>query len=323
MKEWIIKENDAGQRLDKFLQKAAPALPKSMMYKALRTKHIKLNGKRAEISARLAPGDRVTLYLKDEFFAKDSRDAFMRAPAEVRVVYEDGNILLADKPSGLVVHEDERQGADTLINRVQHYLYHKGEYDPAAEASFAPALCNRIDRNTEGIVIVAKNAEALRLLNQCIRDRELHKFYLCLVKGVPRPKEATIKAFMRKDERENKVAVFDRPVPGGKTMVTRYRVLKAKGKVSLCEVELLTGRTHQIRAHMAYIGCPLVGDGKYSDNRAERPLGFESQALSAYKLIFDFQEECALSYLNGRVFEVKDVPFAADAVMEKLAAAVR
>ena len=251
MKEWIIKENDAGQRLDKFLQKAAPALPKSMMYKALRTKHIKLNGKRAEISARLAPGDRVTLYLKDEFFAKDSRDAFLQAPAAVRVVYEDGNILLADKPSGLVVHEDERQGADTLIHRVQHYLYHKGEYDPAAEASFAPALCNRIDRNTEGIVIVAKNAEALRLLNQCIRDRELHKFYLCLLKGVPRPKEATIKAIMRKDEREKKVAVIDKPDPGGKTMVTRYRVLKAKGKVSLCEVELLTGRTHQIRAHMA------------------------------------------------------------------------
>lgn len=323
MKEWIIAQNDAGQRLDKFLQKAVPALPKSLMYKFLRTKHIKLNGRRAEIGSKLSPGDTVTLYIKDEFFVKDERHLFMQAPPEVNVMFEDENILLIDKPSGLIVHEDDQEQVDTLVNRVQHYLYQKGEYDPEKEASFAPALCNRIDRNTEGIVIVAKNAQSLRLLNECIKNRELHKFYLCLVKGVPKPKEATLKHFMRKDERENKVTVYDKPVPGGKTMITRYRVLKTRGKVSLCEVELLTGRTHQIRAHMAYIGCPLVGDGKYSDNRTERPLGFASQALCSYKLIFDFKEPCALSYLNGRVFEVRDVPFAAPAVMDKLAKVIR
>ena len=318
MREMIIRENDAGQRLDKFLLKAVPGLPKALMYKFLRTKHIKLNGKKAEISTRLQTGDKLTFFINDEFFVKDERRQFMGAKPDVKVVYEDENVLLLDKPSGLIVHEDDSEAIDTLINRVKHYRVDKGEYAPDGEASFAPALCNRIDRNTQGIVIVAKNAQSLRLLNACIKNRELHKFYLCLLKGVPRPKEAELTHFMRKDERENKAIVYDKPVPGGKTMITKYRVLRSYKKAALCEVELKTGRTHQIRAHMAYIGCPLVGDGKYSDNRLERTLGFESQALCSYKLIFDFKEECALSYLNGRVFTVKDVPFASDAVLRKV-----
>lgn len=318
MREMMIKENDAGQRLDKFLLKAVPGLPKTLMYKFLRTKHIKLNGKKAEISTRLQPGDRLTFFISNEFFVKDDPRLFMRAKPEVRVVYEDENILLADKPSGLIVHEDDGEAVDTLINRVKHYLVDKGEYDPDGEASFAPALCNRIDRNTQGIVIVAKNAQSLRLLNECIKNRELHKFYLCLLKGVPQPKEAELTHFMRKDEKENKAIVYDKPVPGGKTMITRYRVLRSYKKAALCEVELKTGRTHQIRAHMAYIGCPLVGDGKYSDNRLERTLGFESQALCSYKLIFDFKDSCALSYLNGRVFTVGDIPFASDEILRKV-----
>ncbi len=318
MREMVIGENDAGQRLDKFLLKAVPELPKALMYKFLRTKHIKLNGKKADISTRLQPGDRLTFFISDEFFLRDEKRAFMRARPDITAVYEDENILLVDKPSGLIVHEDDGETVDTLINRVKHYLVNKGEYDPDKEASFAPALCNRIDRNTRGIVIVAKNAQSLRLLNECIKNRELHKFYLCLLKGVPNPKEATLSHFMRKDERENKAIVYDKPVPGGKTMITKYRVLKSCKRAALCEVELKTGRTHQIRAHMAYIGCPLVGDGKYSDNRAERALGFNSQALCSYKLIFDFREPCALSYLNGREFTVKDVPFAEEKVLRRI-----
>ncbi len=318
MREMTIGVNDAGQRLDKFLLKALPALPKTLMYKFLRTRHIKLNGKKAEISTRLSAGDKLTLFISDEFFVQDSQQLFMQARPEIQTVYEDDNLLLVNKPSGLIVHEDEGESVDTLINRVLHYLYKKGDYHPQQEASFAPALCNRIDRNTEGIVIVAKNAEALRLLNACIRDRELHKYYLCLLKGVPSPREATLRHFMRKDERENKAIVYDHTVPGGKTMVTRYRVLKSYKKIALAEIELKTGRTHQIRAHMAYIGCPLVGDGKYSDNRRERALGFNSQALCSYKLIFDFKEPCALSYLNGREFTVKHVSFADDAVIHRL-----
>ncbi len=319
MREMTIGVNDAGQRLDKFLLKALPGLPKTLMYKFLRTRHIKLNGKKAEISTRLQPGDKLTFFIHDDFFVRDEKRQFLSAKPDVSVVYEDENILLCDKPSGLIVHEDEGESVDTLINRVKHYLVEKGEYDPDSEASFAPALCNRIDRNTQGIVIVAKNAQSLRLLNECIKNRELHKFYLCLLKGVPRPRSATLTHFMRKDEKENKAIVYDKPVPGGKTMITRYTVLKSDRGISLCEIELKTGRTHQIRAHMAHIGCPLVGDGKYSDNRPERALGFTSQALCSYKLIFDFQQPCALSYLNGKEFVVREVPFATDETIKKLA----
>ena len=198
MREMTIGVNDAGQRLDKFLLKALPALPKTLMYKFLRTRHIKLNGKKAEISTRLSAGDKLTFFISDEFFVQDSQQLFMQARPEIQTVYEDDNLLLVNKPSGLIVHEDEGESVDTLINRVLHYLYKKGDYHPQQEASFAPALCNRIDRNTEGIVIVAKTPRALRLLNACIRERELHKYYLCLLKGVPSPREATLRHFMRR-----------------------------------------------------------------------------------------------------------------------------
>ena len=313
MREFIIKDNDAGQRLDKFLQKAARLLPQSLMYKYLRLKRIKVNGRRSEISYRLQPGDKVSLYIGDEFFDSE-RPAFYRASPQIRVVYEDENILLCDKPQGLIVHEDEGESVDTLINRVQRYLYDKGEYRPDEEASFAPALCNRIDRNTGGIVIVAKNAPSLRLLNDCIKNRQLHKFYLCLVKGCPSPRTATLTHYHIKDQQQNRALVYDSPRPGARTMVTHYRVLETGGGYSLVEVELKTGRTHQIRAHLAYMGWPLVGDGKYADNRKERALGFTHQALYSYKLIFDFKEDCLLSYLNGQVFQVKDVWFARDGI---------
>lgn len=313
----MINQNDAGQRLDKYLTKAVRLLPQSLLYKYLRLKRIKVNGKKSEIRYRLQEGDVVELYINDEFFSEKVPD-FLAAPSEVRVVYEDGNILLADKPQGLIVHEDQGETVDTLINRVKHYLYKKGGYDPSKEASFAPALCNRIDRNTGGIVIVAKNAEALRILNEAIREREIEKFYLCLVKGVPEPKEATLIHYHRKDAAENKAVIYDHPRPDTKTMITKYKVLETNGRFSLVEVELKTGRTHQIRAHMAYIGHPLVGDGKYGSNGVEKKKGFDCQALYSYKLRFAFREEHALSYLNGKTFQVKDVWFARDGIPASL-----
>lgn len=310
MKEFTAGTNDGGQRIDKFLQKAVPRLPKSLMYKYLRTKRIKLNGKRAEPQTILARGDVLSLYINDEFFDPVRADDFMKAPAAVDIVYEDENILIADKKNGLVVHEDESDSPDTLINRIKHYLYRKGEYDPEKENSFAPALCNRIDRNTGGMVIAAKNAEALRIMNEKIRSRETDKRYLCICIGKPPKEHDTITAYMFKDSKTNTVTVSDRKSPENRTAVTEYTLIRSNGALSLLEIRLHTGRTHQIRAHMAYIGCPLLGDGKYGINSINREYGIKTQALYSYRLRFDFRTAAGiLDYLDGKEFRVKNVWF--------------
>lgn len=310
MKEFTINKNDSGQRVDKFIEKAVPLLPKSLMYKYIRTKRIKLNGKRCEISTRLCENDLMQLYIGDEFFETAPDRVFLSVPADVSVVYEDENILLCDKKNGLVVHEDDENTADTLINRILHYLYNKGEYDPDRENSFTPALCNRLDRNTGGIVIAAKNAESLRILNEKIKERELEKRYLCITVGVPPKKSDTMTAYLEKNEKTKTVKVTDRKTPNNKTIITSYKVLKTDGKLSLVEVKLDTGRTHQIRAHFAHIGCPLLGDGKYGIGEVNRKYKIKTQALYSYKLKFTFRTDSGiLEYLNGREFTVNDVWF--------------
>ena len=310
MKELIINYNDANQRLDKFIQKSVPRLPQSMMYKAIRNKRIKINGKRAEISTRLQAGDIVQMYINDEFFDTAVETEFMSAPAVLDIVYEDENIILIDKKNGLVVHEDNENTVDTLINRLKHYLYDKGEYNPEEENSFAPSLCNRLDRNTGGIVIAAKNAESLRILNQKIKDRELEKYYLCITVGVPPKKKDTITAYLEKNSDDNTVKVTDRKTDKNKTIITTYKVLKTKENLALLEIKLDTGRTHQIRAHMAHIGCPLLGDGKYGINKMNKEYKIKTQALYSYKLKFTFETDSGcLEYLNGKEFRVNDVWF--------------
>ena len=313
MKEFHINKNDSGQRLDKFIRKAVPMLPPGMMYKYLRTKRIKLNGKRCEASVKLNEGDIISMYVNDEFFAQEKSAegyGFMKAPSDLKIVYEDENILLADKPAGLVVHEDDENSRDTLIDRVKRYLYEKGEYDPGSEQSFAPALCNRLDRNTQGIVIAAKNAESLRILNAAVKDRQTEKLYRCICVGRP-PKDSDILTdYLFKDSSLNKVLVSSRKSPENRTAVTGYRVLKTNGSLSLLEVELHTGRTHQIRAQLANIGCPLLGDGKYGINRINREYKIYVQALCAYKLKFTFPKEGnPLGYLSGKEFSVEKVWF--------------
>ncbi len=312
MKSFTIDKNSSNQRLDKFITKNLPMLPQSLMYKYIRTKRIKVNGKRAEISTRLAEGDIVDMYINDEFFEKaDPHYDFLKASTELDILYEDENILILDKKVGLLSHPDDTEYVNTLISRVKHYLYDKGEYNPEDELCFTPALINRIDRNTGGIVMAAKNAETLRIMNQKVKDREINKFYLCVCHGVPSKKEDLLVDYLIKDEDKNQVKVFDRQVPGSKEIKTLYKVLKTGKNMSLLEVELLTGRTHQIRAHLAFIGCPLVGDGKYGSNALNKKLGYKKQFLYSYKLQFDFTTDAGiLEYLNGKEFIADDVWFA-------------
>ena len=306
-----IGKNDAGQRLDKFLTKTYPNLPQSVLYKCIRTKDVKRNGKRCQRDDRLQEGDELSLYWQEEFFQTAPKEYdFLKAPKALSIVYEDENLMLLDKKPGLIVHPDQNYHFDSLIARVQHYLYDKGEYDPQGENAFAPALVNRIDRNTGGIVLAAKNAEALRILNQKVKDRELVKLYLCVVCGRLSQKEGLLTGYLEKNEAQNRVYILKKPKEGAKAIRTKYRVLAEKRDFSLLEVELLTGRTHQIRAHFASIGHPLAGDGKYGKNVVNKGTGFPYQALYSYKLGFRFQTDGGLlQYLDGREFSVEDVWF--------------
>ena len=311
MKEFTIGKNDAGQRLDRYLAKAVPLLPASLAQKYIRIKRIKRNGGRCQRDDRLEIGDVLQLYINDEFFDAPREDnAYLTVAApKLNIVYEDDQIILVDKRPGLAVHpHDGAEYGWTLIDHIQAYLYQKREWNPRGENSFAPALCNRIDRNTGGIVIAAKTAEALRVMNQKIKDRELDKRYLAIVEGTPKPQKGTLKGYLFKDAKKNRVFVTDTPQTGSKSCETRYEVLASRQGLSLVECELITGRTHQIRAQFAHAGHPLLGDGKYGklDKRFDRTY----QALYSYKLTFHFTTDAgALAYLDGKSFQVQKVDF--------------
>ena len=312
MRQITIGKNDAGQRLDRFVGKSLPLLPSALLQKYIRLKRIKCNGQRASRDQRLQEGDVLQLYINDEFFEQPREDNMFLTlfKPSLDIVYEDENIMLLNKRPGLVVHADETEKVNTLINHIQAYLYQKREWNPKWENAFTPALCNRIDRNTGGLVIAAKNAETLRIINEKIRDREIEKRYLCITLGRPNPPKGTIECFLLKDEKKKTARVYHKPVPGGKTAITHYQTLESRGELSLVEVTLETGRTHQIRASFADLGCPLLGDGKYGRGDVNRRYGETRQALYSYKLTFDFPTDAGLlSYLRGRSFAVKNIPF--------------
>ena len=312
MREITIGKNDAGQRLDRFVAKNLPLLPPALLQKYIRLKRIKVNGKGSKRDVRLETGDILQLYINDEFFDKPNEENLFLTvfKPQLNIVYEDENLLLVDKRPGMSVHADDTEKVNTLINHIQAYLYQKREWNPKWENAFAPALCNRIDRNTGGIVIAAKNAEALRILNQKVKDRELDKRYLAVIHGTMIPPQGTLRGQIFKDAVQNRVYVTAKPQPGSKTALTNYRTLQSRNGLSLVECELVTGRTHQIRAQFAAAGHPLVGDGKYGSERENRKYGRHGQALYSYKLSFHFTTDAGpLEPLNGRTFQVEEVEF--------------
>ncbi|MEL4105618.1 RluA family pseudouridine synthase [Oscillospiraceae bacterium WX1] len=313
MKEFLIRPNDAQQRLDRFVSKAVPLLPASLLQKYIRLKRIKVNGKGAARETKLTAGDTVQMYVNDEFFEKPTAEnAYLKitAPA-LDIVYEDDNILLVNKKAGVLCHSDGTWSYNTLIAQIQAYLYAKRAWRPGDENAFAPALCNRIDRNTSGIVIAAKNAESLRIMNEKIKAREVEKFYLAVVHGALRPPSGRLEGQLFKDAVKNQVFISDKNQKGSKTAVTEYRTLAVQKGLSLVECRLVTGRTHQIRAQLAHAGHPLLGDGKYGREKDNRPYGETGQALCSYCVVFDFKTDAGLlNNLKGRTFKVAHVDFA-------------
>ena len=312
MKTFIINKNDSEKRLDSFLIKTVPLLPKSLMHKYIREKKIKLNGKRSSHNVKLYEGDVLELYIKDEFFTRDNNKYdFLKSSGHLDIVYEDKNIILINKPLGLLSHSDKKERFDTAVTRILRYLYEKGEYDPKKENSFSPALANRIDRNTTGIVIAAKNAETLRALNELIKNKEIRRFYLCVCIGKFKENSGLLTGFLKKDENTNTVIITDKRLSGSKRAETAYKVMHYNNGLSLIEAELITGRPHQLRAHFASINHPILGDVKYIKNKYdELHKRYKSQLLCSYKISFELKtDKSILNYLNGKTFELRDIWF--------------
>lgn len=311
MREFTVTKNDAGQRLDRFAAKLVPSMPSSLLQRAFRRKDVKVNGHWARPDHRLAEGDVVRLYIPDTFFAPNRAVPDLSTPRPpLDILYEDGQILLVNKRPGLLCHAGDDATADTLLDRIQARAYQLGQWDPAAENSFAPALCNRIDRGTGGIVIAAKTAPALRIMDERIRAREVTKEYLCVCLGRPDPPEGRLEGWLFKDAVKNHVYVKPRSEPGASFAVTDYRVLACRDGLSLVVCRLHTGRTHQIRVQMAHAGFPLLGDGKYGREQANRQRGEDRQLLWSWRVRFDFTSPAGeLDHLRGRSFTVPGVPF--------------
>ena len=304
MKTLIVTEKEAGQRLDKLLTKYLNLAGRGFIYKMLRKKNITVNGKKCDGSEKLSKGDEIKLFLAEETLQKFSQVQVQKVrDIQLSVIYEDAHILLINKPSGML-SQKAKEGDESLVEYVIDYLLKNGDLSSQDLATFRPSVCNRLDRNTSGLVAAGKSLPGLQILSEAFRDRSLHKYYYCVVKGALKEKR-TISGFLLKDEKTNQVKIFKDQVPESQPIVTTYEPVSVFDNYTLLRVTLVTGRTHQIRAHFSSIGYPLVGDGKYGDagvnEEARRRFGIRHQMLHSFQLEFPTLPE-PLSYLSGKSF---------------------
>lgn len=299
MREFIVNENDSGQRIDKFISKLMPFLPQSMMYKGFRKNCVKLNGKHIKDGKIfVSEGDCIQLYFKDEFFSHGPEFVYVKPKLEI--VYEDENILIVNKDAGVVVHADEKGTKKTLVDMVQSYLFENNEYNPETENTFRPSLCNRLDRNTGGLIIAAKNAKALRCMNEGIKNGRVNKYYKAVTEGYP-PQNGHLEGFTIRADK--KTRVISECTDESKKAVLDYEVIAQKDGYSLLGIRLYTGRTHQIRSQLSEEGFPLAGDIKYGGHS-----GRFKNSLWSVKLEFCFEKGNVLEYLNKKTIEISS-PF--------------
>ena len=313
MKQYTATANDEGVRLSRFVQSVTRDLPTSLLYKSFRNKRIKVNGKKGAPEDRIQAGDLIELYINDEFFPPEGAKPAAKKPPKkqqnqpkVTVIYEDENVAVLYKPTHLLCHSD-RTGDANLVDAFTQYLAQKGEYDPSGENRFKPGICNRLDRGTEGLVIAAKSYAALRDMNEIIRTDLLKKEYYTITVGIPQSGRFT--AWWEHDEKNNKVSIHAHQSQDErrKQIITDVDVLRTAGPFALCKIGLITGRTHQIRAHLAYLGKPVLGDIKYGNRKMNERTGAKTQALCAVRISFlDIPEENTLHYLSGKVIKLKD-----------------
>ncbi|MBQ0000974.1 MAG: RluA family pseudouridine synthase [Clostridiales bacterium] len=304
MKLQVIGENEAGQRFDKYLAKLLKDAPKSFFYKMLRKKNITLNGKKATGNEKLAAGDEVRLFLSDETYEKFLGNTVVeKKTTKLNLIYEDSDILLVNKPVGMLSQkagEDETSLNEYLIG----YLLESGALTEEDLKTFRPSVCNRLDRNTSGIVAAGKSLMGLQQLSEIFHDRTVHKDYHTIVKGVL-TKEKTVKGFLLKNEKDNKVVVSEEQLPDSAPIETAYTPLGNNGSMTLLKVRLVTGRAHQIRAHLASLGYPIIGDTKYGSEKLNEEMRnkyhLKSQLLHAFRLEFP-EEMTQLKGLSGKVF---------------------
>ena len=303
MKIIKINHNDENIRLDNFLSKTFKHLKKPAIYKAIRNNQVKVNNKRVKFDYRVQFGDEIKLYLNDALLTNDKTISTIQKQ-DFKIIYEDVNIIIVYKPKGLLVHADTANNNNTLINQVITYLIKSKKYNPKQENSFVPSLVNRLDRNTAGIVLIAKNHKTLDLLNEKMKNHEINKYYIARVHGIIDPKQATMVAYLTKNNNNNIVNITKKPINDySKKIVTEYKMISHDKQTSLIEINLLTGRTHQIRAHFNYINYPLVGETKYTKSNIDKSYKSNHQALCAYKIVFNFKNKNNhLSYLNNKSF---------------------